>query len=54
MKKLINEFCRDESAAVAMEYSIIGSSVAVLLLAPLTLIGGKLSAYFQTASDALT
>lgn len=53
MKKFVIEFMRDEEGAVAMEYSIIGTSVAILLLAPLTLIGTKIATYFTTAGTAL-
>lgn len=53
MKSLFTRFIHDESGASAMEYSVIGTSIAVLLVVSLSMIGGKVNHNFGAASSGL-
>jgi pilus assembly protein Flp/PilA len=49
MKKLL----RDEEAPTAIEYAIMVSGVALLIIAAVWLLGGKVGNAFNKASDHL-
>lgn len=46
----VRAFVRDESGPTAMEYAIAAAAVAVLVLAAVFALGGKVSAFFQSVS----
>jgi len=52
--KRFTQFWRREDAAVAIEYAIIGSMIALLIVAGASAIGTKLSARFQSISSDLS
>ncbi len=54
MTEKIVRFLRDQSGATAMEYSVIGTVIAVLLVVALTLIGTKIKGNFSSTGTGLT
>ena len=54
MKRTIARFISDESGASAIEYSVIGTTIAMLLVVSLTTIGGKLTGWFQSSADGMS
>jgi pilus assembly protein Flp/PilA len=46
-------FVRDEAGATAIEYALISSLIAIVLVAVLTNLGTRLSAEFSQISSAL-
>jgi len=52
--KHFTRFWQSKDAAVAIEYAIIGSMIALLIVAGASAIGTKLSAKFQSVSGNLT
>ncbi len=52
MKKLIN-FFKDEEGATAVEYGLMVSLIAVVIIGAVTLIGGNLNTIFNTVANAL-
>jgi len=52
--RLFKRFWQREDAAVAIEYAIIGSMIALLIVAGASAIGTKLSSRFQTIAGNLT
>ena len=53
MKAIIERFLRDERGVSAIEYSVIGASIALLLVVSLTSIGSKVNGNFTSAGDGL-
>jgi pilus assembly protein Flp/PilA len=53
MTSLILRFARDESAATAIEYSLIAAGIALVIIATVNNIGSKLKTTFTTLSTAL-
>ncbi len=52
MKKLIN-FFKDEEGATAVEYGLMVSLIAVVIIGAVTLVGGNLNTIFNTVANAL-
>ena len=53
MKNLIVRFVKNESGATAIEYGLIASGIAVVIITAVNLIGTNLTATFQTVATAL-
>jgi len=53
MTHLLWIFVRNENAATAVEYALLGSIIALAIITGITNIGIKLSSYFSEASSAL-
>lgn len=56
MKKLISgiqRFLKDEEGVTAIEYGLIASLIAVIIIAALTLVGTNLRTVFCTVAAAL-
>jgi pilus assembly protein Flp/PilA len=52
MKTLVR-FAKNESAATAIEYSLIASLIAVVIVLAVTTLGGNLNSIFTTVSTDL-
>jgi pilus assembly protein Flp/PilA len=50
MLQIISRFCRDKSGVTAIEYGLIASLIAVVIIGAITLVGTNLSATFQTVA----
>ncbi len=53
MNKLVWRFLKDESGVTAMEYGLIAACIAVVIIASVQAVGGKVTATFTTISNAL-
>lgn len=53
MSKFVTRFMRDESGATAIEYGLIASLIAAILILAITSIGTSLQAKFQFIADSL-
>ena len=53
MKNLFVRFVKNESGATAIEYGLIASGIAVVIITAVNLIGTDLKATFQTVATAL-
>ncbi len=53
MMKFIKEYIDDKSGATAVEYGLIGASIAVAITASAFLIGGEIDGTFNFILDAL-
>lgn len=53
MPKRINAIRRDETGATAIEYSLIGGMVALVIIAAVTLIGVELQETLQGLANSL-
>ena len=53
MSKLLRRLHRDESGATAIEYGLIASLIAVVIITAVTLIGTNLSTIFTTIANKL-
>jgi pilus assembly protein Flp/PilA len=53
MRKTINSFLANDDGAVAIEYALIASLIAVAIIGGLTALGTRLSAQFSEVSAAL-
>jgi pilus assembly protein Flp/PilA len=49
MFQLLNRFCKDQSAATAIEYGLIAAGISVVIIATVQALGGTLT----TVSNAL-
>lgn len=49
----IQKFARDEEGVTAIEYGLIASLIAVVIIAAVTLVGNKLVTVFTSISTAL-
>jgi pilus assembly protein Flp/PilA len=52
--KSLARFLKDESGATAIEYGLIASGIAVVIIVVVQLIGTNLTAVFQEVADNLT
>ena len=53
MKNLIVRFVKNESGATAIEYGLIASGIAVVIITAVNLVGTNLTAKFTTIANAL-
>lgn len=53
MKKFFQRLMKDENGATAIEYGLIASLIAVVLITVLTTLGGNLQTKFTTIANAL-
>ena len=53
MANLMKRFVKDESGATAIEYGLIASLVAVVIIVGLTTLGTKLNATFASVGSSL-
>ena len=53
MPQLLQRFVRDENGATAIEYGMIASLIAIVIIASLRLVGSKLSSKFTAISGNL-
>ena len=53
MNSLFSRFVRDDSGATAIEYGLIASLVAVVIITAVTLVGTKLATTFNTVANKL-
>jgi pilus assembly protein Flp/PilA len=53
MSKIFTRFIEDESGATAIEYGLIASLIAVVVITALTSIGTNLKADFTSVATAL-
>ncbi|MEA2983063.1 MAG: pilus assembly protein Flp/PilA [Alphaproteobacteria bacterium] len=53
MKSLFLRFAKDESGVTAIEYGLISSLIAVVIITAVTLIGTNLTAKFNAVATAL-
>ena len=53
MSKFVTRFLKDESGATAIEYGLIAALVAVVLVASLNFMSGKLQSTFSAVGSAL-
>ena len=51
--ELIKQFARAEEGVTAIEYGLIASLIAVIILAAVTLVGTNLQTLFQAVAAAL-
>ena len=51
MRTLFNRFIKDESGATAIEYGLIASLIAVVIILAITAIGTNLSTTFNTVAS---
>jgi pilus assembly protein Flp/PilA len=48
----IQQFCRDENGATAIEYALIASGIAGAIIAVITTLGGSVKAMWNTVKTA--
>jgi pilus assembly protein Flp/PilA len=53
MKNLISSFCKDETAATAIEYGLIAAGISVAIIAVVQGLGTKLNSTFGSIKNAL-
>jgi len=53
MKKLMRDFCADETGATAVEYGLIATGIAIAIITAVKGVGSKLSTTFSTVSSSL-
>ena len=53
MVRLLNQFCKDQSGATAIEYGLIAAGIAVAIIATVQALGTNLNNTFSTVSTAL-
>jgi len=53
MKPIFARFVSDKSGATAIEYGLIAALVSVVIITAVTLMGGNLTATFNSIADAL-
>jgi pilus assembly protein Flp/PilA len=54
MQHRLRDFLRDESGTTAIEYSIIATGIALVIIATVVSLGTSVQAMFQKVSTALT
>jgi pilus assembly protein Flp/PilA len=54
MKVLVSRFISDESGATAIEYGLLASLIAVVIIAAVKLVGTNLSTTFNNVANNLT
>jgi pilus assembly protein Flp/PilA len=53
MKNLMFSFCKDETAATAIEYGLIAAGISVAIIAVVQGLGTKLTTVFTTVTTGL-
>ena len=53
MKKLLRNFCADETGATAIEYGLIATGIAIAIIAAVNGIGTNLSGTSSTIAGSL-
>jgi pilus assembly protein Flp/PilA len=53
MRSLINRFVADHSGATAIEYGLIATLIAVVIITAVTAVGTSLSTTFNTISTSV-
>ena len=53
MSKIVRNFIKNESGATAIEYGLIASLIALVIIAGVTAVGTGLSASFDTVANKL-
>jgi pilus assembly protein Flp/PilA len=53
MRKMFKSFLRNEEGATAIEYGLIASLIAVVIIGGVTAVGTKLSTVFETVQTNL-
>ena len=53
MRKILMNFCKNESGATAIEYGLIAALIAVVIITGVTAVGTNLSATFNNLSTTL-
>jgi pilus assembly protein Flp/PilA len=53
MKNIVSRFLKDERGVTAIEYGLIASLIAVVIITAVTNIGTKLNTTFGTVATAL-
>ncbi len=53
MSKFISRFAKDESGATAIEYALIAALIALVLVAALTTLGGKVGGTFNSVASKM-
>ncbi len=53
MTKFVTRFMKDESGATAIEYGLIASLIAVVIITAVTAVGTKLSGQFNNISGKI-
>ena len=53
MRNIFLSFCKDESGATAIEYGLIASLIALVIIAGVTAVGTGLSSSFDTVANKL-
>lgn len=53
MKSLFKQFARDESGATAIEYGLIASLIALVIIGAVTALGTKLQGTFNEVTSNL-
>lgn len=54
MHERLKAFCRNETGATAIEYSLIAALIAVVVLASVTLIGTETQSLFEAVSTKVS
>lgn len=54
MKSLLSRFAQNESGATAIEYGLIASLIAVVIIGAVTAVGTNLTTKFNAIAAALT
>ncbi len=53
MKKLFSRYVKDQSGATAIEYGLIASLIAVVIIGAVTTVGTNMKAVFTSVGGAL-
>ena len=53
MRNLFRRFINDQAGVTAIEYGLIASLIAVVIITAVTLVGSKLSGTFQAVAGSL-
>ena len=53
MSKIVRNFIKNESGATAIEYGLIASLIALVIIAGVTAVGTGLSSSFDTVANKL-
>jgi pilus assembly protein Flp/PilA len=53
MRELVQRFLKDDSGATAIEYGLIAAGIAVVIIATVNTLGGKINTTFTTISTQL-
>ena len=53
MLRLLNQFCKDQSGATAIEYGLIAAGISVAIIATVQALGSNLNTTFSAVSTAI-